>query len=355
MNTSKQQKIDSFDPNDAGAVNNQIFGLPFNFDESEIVLLPVPWEVTVSYHAGTARGPHAIKEAAPQLDLYDYDYPEAWKSGFFMLDISRDWLRKSDILRPKAHERIISLEQGIHIEDNHYFTQALKEINRASEELNGWVFEQTTKLINRGKLPGIIGGEHSVPLGGVQAIGQKHKSFGILQIDAHADLRENYEGFTYSHASIMHHVLKLEQVEKLVQVGIRDVSPTEMDLINNNKKRISCFKDQDIQRARYEGQYWKDVCDAIISQLPQKVYISFDIDGLDPKLCPGTGTPVPGGLEMEETAYLLAGLVATGKEIIGFDLCEVSHNHNHWNGNVGARVLFKLCALAAKALHQNKT
>jgi len=353
--STKQEKIDSFDPNGTGAVNKQIFGLPFNFDESAIVLLPVPWEVTVSYHEGTARGPQAIAEASPQLDLADYDYPEAWKSGFFMLDIDKDWLRKSDVLRPKAHERIMSIEQGIDISGNHYFSQALKEINQASHELNHWVFEQVSTLMKRNKLPGIIGGDHSVPLGGIRAIAQQHESFGILQIDAHADLHEQFEDFTYSHASIMHHALKVDQMSKIVQVGVRDIAPMEMDVINANKWRISCFQDQDIKRARYEGQCWQDICEAIISQLPQKVYISFDIDGLDPKLCPNTGTPVPGGLEWEEAAYLLAGVVDSGRNIIGFDLCEVATDQKQWNGNVGARVLFKLCALAAKSIDKEHT
>ena len=95
------------------------------------------------------------------------------------------------------------------------------------------------------------------------------------------------------------------------------------------------------------GETWRDICDSIVRDLPHRVYVSFDIDGLDPKLCPGTGTPVPGGLEFEQAMFLVRQLVKSGREIIGFDLCEVAPGDSEWNGNVGARVLLKLCNLMA--------
>src|SRR5690606_13345614 len=121
-------------------------------------------------------------------------------------------------------------------------------------------------------------------------------NFGLLQIDAHADLREAYEGFKYSHASIMYNVLnEIPQVQKLVQVGIRDYGDDELTMIRTEKNRVVTFFDRDLKEAEYEGQTWKALCEQIVDELPQNVYISFDIDGLDPKLCPNTGTPVPGG------------------------------------------------------------
>jgi agmatinase len=187
----------------------------------------------------------------------------------------------------------------------------------------------------------------------MHALADQHEEFGILQIDAHADLREAYEGFTYSHASIMYNALKLKQVKRLVQVGIRDIAESEVELVRSSNGRIITFYDTMLKDALYKGASWKKQCKKIIAQLPQKVYISFDIDGLDPKLCPGTGTPVPGGLEFEEALYLIRALVNGGHKIIGFDLCEVAPGNSQWNGNVGARLLYKLCNLMYVSNHSD--
>ena len=139
---------------------------------------------------------------------------------------------------------------------------------------------------------------------------------------------------------------QIPQVKKLVQVGIRDYCNEELDIINESNGRISTFFDKDIKAQQYEGANWKEICQQIIDRLPQKVYISFDIDGLDPKLCPNTGTPVPGGFETEQIFYLVKMLHESGRELIGFDLNEVSSGEHIGDGIdaiVGARVLFKLC------------
>ena len=164
--------------------------------------------------------------------------------------------------------------------------------------LYNWVKELTCRLLKDGKKVGLIGGDHSTPLGYISALADIHENFGILQIDAHADLRDAYEGFIHSHASIMYNVVqRFPQVSKLVQVGVRDLCNEEMVFMRSTNGRISTFFDKDIKEAQYEGRTWRDICSDIIKDLPQKVYISFDIDGLDPKLCPHTGTPVPGGLK----------------------------------------------------------
>jgi agmatinase len=212
--------------------------------------------------------------------------------------------------------------------------------------MNEWVYNQTLALLNKGKLVGLVGGDHSTPLGYYKAIGEKKGDFGILQIDAHCDLRDSYEGFQYSHASIMYNALKeVPQLTKLVQVGIRDYCEEELDFIKDNPERVTTFFDKDIKEALFEGEQWKSICDRIIDALPQQVYISFDIDGLDPKLCPHTGTPVPGGFEVAQIFYLFKRVLASGRQLIGFDLNEVSTSHDEWDANVGARVLFKLCNL----------
>lgn len=339
--------LSNFDPNSVGLTSNNIFGLPFTEEEAELVLLPVPWEVTISYRDGTSRGPEHIFEASLQIDLYDPDVTDAWKKGIHMLEPDKTVRVKSDYKRQCAELIIAHLQDGGAVVENEYLADKLKEVNDGSTWLNNWVHMQTSILLERGKKVGLVGGDHSTPLGFIKALSEKHEDFGILQIDAHADLRKAYEDFKYSHASIMYNVLQeVPQVSKLVQVGIRDYCDEELEVIQQNPERISTWFDKDIKEQQYEGATWKAICTNIISQLPQKVYISFDIDGLDPKLCPNTGTPVPGGFELQEVFYLFKLLHESGKELIGFDLNEVStgqHGNDGIDSIVGARALYKMC------------
>jgi agmatinase len=224
--------------------------------------------------------------------------------------------------------------------------KSLKDINEGGKFLTNWVFEHTLNLLEQGKLVGLLGGDHSTPLGFWKAIAKKHGSFGILQIDAHCDLRVAYEDFTHSHASVTYNALQeIPELERVVQVGIRDFSHGEWNYICNSNYRVVAFLDRDIKKRQYEGEHWAKICQEIIETLPQKVYISFDIDGLDPKLCPNTGTPVPGGLESEQVHYLFRQIHKSGRQILGFDLVEVGVSENNWDANVGARELWQLCNL----------
>ena len=202
--------------------------------------------------------------------------------------------------------------------------------------------------MNQGKIVGVLGGEHSVPLGLFEAIDSLGKPFGILQIDAHADLRNAYEGFVQSHASIMYNALEnCKNLTKLVQVGIRDVAQSEVDLISSSNGRISTYFDWDLKEGQFNGVTWNSQVDKIVSELPDLVYISFDIDGLSPELCPNTGTPVVGGFKLEEINYLLFKVAESGKRIVGFDLNEVSPGKDgDWDANVGSRALWNVvCAV----------
>ena len=341
------QDLSNFDPNSVGLKSNHIYGLPFSEEHAELVLLPVPWEVTVSYRVGTARGPDHIFDAAMQVDLYDPDVKDGWKKGFYMLPVDKNIRMKSDYLRQCAELIISHMIDGGDVSENEQLSEKLNEINDGGLLLRDWVYEMTLGLLKKGKKVGLVGGDHSTPLGFVKALAEMHEGFGILQIDAHADLRIAYEGFTYSHASIMYNVLdQIPQVTNLVQMGIRDYCNEELEIIEQSNGRITTFFDKDIKAQQYEGATWKQICEQVISALPQKVYISFDIDGLDPKLCPNTGTPVPGGFEAEQIFYLFKMLHQSGRQIIGFDLNEVSGGDHHGDGIdaiVGARMLFKLC------------
>ena len=338
--------LSTFDPSSAGNPNNNIFGLPFSEEDARLVILPIPWDVTVSYNAGTARAPDHIFTASLQVDLFDPEMKDLWRQGIFMRETNRKILTKSDYLRKEAELYIKYISQGEIVADNKFMCKTLKEINEGSLFLNDWVYQQAKELLDAGKLVGLLGGDHSTPLGYFKAIADKYESFGILQIDAHCDLRKAYEGFNYSHASIMYNALQqIPNLEKLVQVGIRDFCEEELDEISGSNGRIVTYFDKLIKERQYEGESWKSIADDIISQLPQNVFISFDIDGLDPKLCPHTGTPVQGGIDTEQIFYLFKKLVQSGKKIIGFDLNEVGVSHDEWDENVGARVLYKLCNL----------
>jgi agmatinase len=344
LNYKVMTDLSLFDPNTVGNPNNNIFGLPFSEEDARLVILPVPWEVTVSYNAGTARAPEHVFKASLQVDLFDPELKDAWKQGFFMRPVDKKILMKCDYLRKEAELYINYIAEGENVQDNKFMCKTLKEVNAGSIFMNDWVFQQTKELLDSGKLVALLGGDHSTPLGYFKAIAEKHGDFGILQIDAHCDLRKAYEDFNYSHASIMYNALEeIPQLKKLVQIGIRDFCEEEYDYVEKSEQRVVTYFDKDIKGRLYEGQNWQTLVNEIIAHLPQNVYISFDIDGLDPKLCPHTGTPVQGGFETEQIFYLFKKLLESGRKLIGFDLNEVGVSHDEWDENVGARCLFKMC------------
>ncbi len=342
---SKEELISNFNPNDPGSTAAGIFGLPFSCEQADLVLVPVPWEATVSYGSGAANGPDAIFEASFQMDLNHYDYPNLWKRGIAFDELPEAIRTLSNETREESLKIIAALESGDEPRNDAHFDETYRRINASSQKMNQWVEQRTAHWMSQGKKVGLIGGDHSTPLGYLRALAQQHESFGVLVLDAHLDLRHAYEGFTWSHASIFYNVLQLPQVKKLVQVGIRDFCEEEVTFAQSQGDRITIFYDRFLQRENMRGKSWFELFQGIIDQLPQKIYVSVDIDGLDPSLCPNTGTPVPGGLSFEEAAFLFQLIGESGREIIGFDLCEVSPGNSDWDGNVGARMLYQLCGM----------
>lgn len=341
----------SFDPNAAASKNSGIFGLPFSAEEAKLILIPVPWEVTTSYGGGTALGPQAIFQASKQVDLYDIDLGDFYETGIAMLPISADIQQWNVIAKQQAQNVIAAEEMALDAE--------IAEVNRYSQQLNDYVYHETKKWLAQDKLVGLIGGDHSTPFGAIKALLEKYPQMGVLHFDAHADMRQAYEGFLYSHASIMYNVITQTHLNKLVQVGIRDFCAEEFAFIQQHPSRVTTFFDALLAKQKMEGKQWSILCDEIIQTLPEEVYISFDIDGLDPRYCPHTGTPVPGGLDLQEAWYLLKKVVESGRKIIGFDLNEVSPGNisasnivdtaAEWDANVGARLLYKLCGWTLKS------
>ncbi len=340
--------VKEFNPDDVGVNNGNYFGFPFTVEESELVLLSAPWDVTTSYGGGTSFAPDAIIEASTQLDFYDPDCSNIWQRGIATVDIDYTIQDRSSYFRASAKRIIERLEKGGSLD--YLLSRQLERINTASEELSLQFFNESDRLLSAGKIVGMVGGDHSTPLGLIKAVAKHHKGVGILHIDAHRDLRKAYEGFKYSHASIMFNVLaEVPRVSRIVQVGVRDFCTAEAELAASDERVVS-FDDLRLREEIYSGVTWDDECRKIVEALPEEVYISFDIDGLSPECCPSTGTPVPGGLSWGEAIHLIRKVVSSGRRIVGFDLVEVACGKmGDWDANVGARMLYKLCCMALKS------
>lgn len=339
----------TFDPDGVGVANGAYFGLPFTAEEAAVVLLSAPWDVTVSYGAGTAAGPEAILEASTQLDFHDPYFPDAWRRGIATVAADPAIAVRSRHLRAEAEQVIAHLEGGGAADDSRIRT-LVERVNEGSAALDAAIRAEASRWLDRGKIVGLVGGDHSTPYGLVRALGERYEGFGVLHVDAHRDLRDAYEGFASSHASIMYNLLRDEpRIARIVQVGVRDFSRTE-ERTAETSGRVVTFGDRELSEAAFCGETWDAQCRRIVAALPDAVYVSFDIDGLSPDNCPHTGTPVPGGLGFNEAVWLLRTLARSGRRIIGFDLVEVAPGAgDRTDAIVGARMLWKLCGAALTA------
>lgn len=339
-----------FDHDGVGVNNGNYFGFSFTEKQAGLLLMSVPWDVTSSYGGGSSSAPDAIIGESTQLDFHDLVSPGAWKKGIATVGIDYSIQDQSVVLRPDARRVMEILENGGNASEDARVVRKTERINKASQKLNDKVYKEAKCRLASGKTVGLVGGDHSTPLGLIRAVGHKEKGFGILHLDAHADLRDSYEGFRYSHASIMYNALaEVPEIEKIVQVGIRDISAVEYDFICSSP-RIEMFGDYAMASRRFAGETWAAICGEIVGRLPEKVYVSFDVDVLTPANCLNTGTPVAGGLTFNEAVYLVDTVVRSGRRIVGFDLCEVvPGNDNKLDAATGARLLFKLCGITLKS------
>jgi agmatinase len=335
------RSVVDFDPSAAARPGTGAFGLPHSLEEAGVVLVPVPFEATTSYGGGAARGPEAILSGSRQVDLFDVETGRPYEAGIHMLPIP-ETIARLDRRARRASGRVIAAG-GVEGRDD--LAAAAAAVDRACEQVNAWVERTVDGLLAAGKRVGVIGGDHSVALGSIAAHARRHPGLGVLHVDAHADLRRAYEGFTYSHASVLYNVAeRCPDVARIVQIGLRDLSEDEHRYAAASGGRIVQHHDATLAAARFEGETWAAQVRRILAPLPRDVYVTFDIDGLDPTLCPHTGTPVPGGLSFQQAAALLSGIVRGGRRLVGFDLVEVApaRGGGEWDGNVGARLVYKL-------------
>lgn len=340
-------KLNHFDPNGVGNTSSGIFGLPFEPGESKLVLIPMPWDVTVSNHAGTSKAPALIATNSSQIDLFDPFAIDAWKQGIAMEPIDQTMVALNATLRKSAVKVIRFLEQGGLADADKTIAKAIKSINKACLEVSRTLEKTCLLSYKEGRIPLVVGGDHSVSLGAVRAATKEYPGLGVLQIDAHADLRNHYQGFTHSHASIMKNILGLENLGPVVQVGIREICDEEYKVIGEYAGKVFTWYDRDLFQHLAKGKTWDALCHEMIRALPDKVYITFDIDGLDPSMCPNTGTPVPGGLSYNQLMHLFETIVESGRQIVGADLVETGGDT--FDATIACRILYRMAGMMIKS------
>jgi len=280
------------------------------------------------------------------VDLYDVHTGRPYEVGIAMLDADPDvvgWNAEACA----AAGPILVLARG-----KSELAAEVARVNELSASVNARVAESARAWIAAGKIVGVVGGDHAASFGAIQAHAERWPGLGILHFGAHADLRPADRGFVDSHASSMHNVVtRLPDVTRIVQVGLRDLSEEEQQLIRGANGRLVAFYDSDIARRLFDGETFSSIAGTIVESLPQSVYVSFVIDGLDPTLCPHTLRPVPGGLSFQQAVAILGRVAESGRTIVGFDLVDVvpGPDGDDWDESVGARILHKLIGFALRA------
>jgi len=345
MTQQVQGGFDLFDPDAPGIGQHGLFGIPIPQAVAQVVVIPVAWDVTTSYRPGTSHAPEQVLAASLQVDLAHECYPNAWQRGIALSDDVTNWMADNQQWRGVAETVMAHYEGG---GDGHdpEIQLALSQVNHGCQQMVAGVQERAAYWLDQGRLVGVLGGDHSTPLGLLQALDSRNEPFGVLHIDAHLDLRDTYEGFVYSHASIMWHVRQLPSVGHLVHVGIRDVGQAELEMATQSSQH-TVWTAYQTRANRFEGMSWSEQVARILAPLPPNVYVSIDCDGLDMAYCAHTGTPVPGGLDYMECLYLLRALAKSGRQLVGFDVVEAG-NHP-LDAGVAARLLYELSVMGSRA------
>jgi agmatinase len=276
-----------------------------SYGSSTIVVLPVPYEHTVSYGGGTGRGPRAILDASRYVEFYDEEL-------------------ETELCTRVGIATLPPLALGKSTDAN-----AIAKIHAAVE-----------RLLDDGKFVAVLGGEHTISQAPIRAHLARYPDLSVLQFDAHADLRQEYEGTPYSHACVMARVCEFLDPARVVQVGIRALSPDEAQFIRTSG--ITTFYAHQLRAT-------DDWIPAVLPRLSKHVYVTFDVDAFDPPLMPSTGTPEPNGLHWVETMRLLR-LLGEQKTIVGFDVVEFApHRGVPHPDYTAAKLTYKLMNYAFRA------
>jgi len=292
-----------------------------------LAIIEVPFDATSSHHRVAAGAPEAIRVASHQVELTLLDGRCPAQAG---LVVSRLDLRA---LNDHAHAAMTELRAGAN--------EAAKTVEEAASQAEQALRESLLEHWREQRQTLVIGGDHGSTFAAMDSAKVNHPSLGILQIDAHADLRADYEGVECSHASVMRRLKLKHPSLRLVQVGLRDLGQSERELIDSDPEIIAFF-DEALAQQEFLGMPWAEQARAIIESLPEKVWISLDIDGLDPSLCPHTGTPVPGGLSYHRAVDLIDRIHSSGRTLVGADLSEVAGHP--FDALVAARLAYRLLA-----------
>ncbi len=267
-------------------------GIPDKYariDDAKVVLIPVPYDGTSTWQKGADKGPEAFLEASENMELYDIETAsEVYKKGIY--------------LAPPVSE------------------------NSSPEKMVESVYKTVKTYLKQEKFVTLFGGEHSVSIGSIRAFNETFEDLSVVQIDAHADLRETYEGSSCNHACAVHEASKNTN---LIQVGIRSMDASEKEFMDEN-------------RVYFGHELYDDWMDDAIGQMTPNVFITIDLDALDPSIMPATGTPEPGGMLWYETLDFLKMIFKT-KNVVGFDIVELCPNENHKAADfLAAKLYYKM-------------
>ena len=263
----------------------------YGYSESEIVILPVPYDETSTWMRGADKGPDAIIEASANLEFYD-----------------------------------IETASEVHIKGINTVKPVLEK--KTPVTLVNAVYDRTLSLLSDKKFPVILGGNHTVTIGAIKAFAEYFNDLTVLQLDAHSDLRQEYEGSIYNHASVM---ARAREIGPIVQVGIRSMSVEELTYINRERIFFA-----------HELYYNKNLYRNAIDKLSHNVYITIDLDVFDPSIMPSTGTPEPGGPEYFELLHFLRDVIRE-RNVVGFDVVELCPNPTNKSPDfIAAKIIYQL-------------
>ncbi|MCX8112831.1 MAG: arginase family protein [Bacteroidia bacterium] len=293
-------------------VRREIYGRQTAWEQASLALIAVPWEGGVSFRRGTAQAPELIRRVSAHIDYH--------RSECLALEeVGLAWEEPPVGFSSRANK------------DSVYESEVLP-----------FVREKVKAALSTQKAFGIIGGDHSVPLGAHLALGTT-EPYGVLHIDAHADLRASYDGMVYSHATILYHLSQLPFIERIVAVGIRDWAREEAEYARALYPRLVVYEMRRLAQSLFRGRPFTETVSEIVSLLPSRVYVSVDIDALDVGYTPHTGTPVPGGLRYEELFFILEAIPRSGRTLIGFDVCETGGAE--LDAVVAAHLIYRICGI----------